>query len=550
MDGKINKNKGLTIAGSGDGQKACTREDVVVSGDIVDSENATMGEYEDGGVVEISGIKSKHSFEEQQQAGIYIIRNDINDLVYVGKTTDSFRSRWCDHKSRAKTGSTALYVAMQKIGFKHFSFSILEVIDKINHTEKDFLNAERFWIHYFKSNYAEYGYNDQQGLADRTSLHETDVFPLIIDLMLGLSYEEIANKYHTTSTVISEVKHGRLHKIEGISYPIVTFNERLHIENEQMAIQLLQAHPRYTYTDIHNITGIPRYRIQELNRTIGNFNTIHGNFTSRCCDNSSVRARKSLTIQEKIEIVEATLEVSQLATLYHTSESVIRSVQEDPHRCSCGRIIADTSTQCHACYLASQHKIDIPRNKLKDLIRHNSFANLAAALHVSQRRLRAYCRKHDLPDSRNLIAIIPDEEWDFACEHWNEVHQHYETLLSNSPTYLKRKPEYRASIAEEIISLCRDGYSITEITNQIPYDISTIRKILKEHELTPTKKHFSKRVKCIEADIEANSIQALAEVLKERYTWKATPITIQNKISNVLNGKLPAYHGLHFEFVE
>lgn len=54
---------------------------------------------------------------------IYVIKNDINKKLYVGKTTNSIEerfSRHCYDSTREKEQYRPLYAAMNKYGVKHF----------------------------------------------------------------------------------------------------------------------------------------------------------------------------------------------------------------------------------------------------------------------------------------------------------------------------------------------------------------------------------------------------------------------------------------------
>lgn len=51
----------------------------------------------------IVNLVSKHSLEEQKNKGVYIIRNNVNGLFYVGSTCLSFRRRWLRHLNQLLT---------------------------------------------------------------------------------------------------------------------------------------------------------------------------------------------------------------------------------------------------------------------------------------------------------------------------------------------------------------------------------------------------------------------------------------------------------------
>ena len=64
---------------------------------------------------------------------IYIIKNDINDKVYIGKTLlSSIQERFKEHikdSKRRDKEHRPLYNAMNKYGIEHFSIEQLEKCD-------------------------------------------------------------------------------------------------------------------------------------------------------------------------------------------------------------------------------------------------------------------------------------------------------------------------------------------------------------------------------------------------------------------------------------
>lgn len=80
---------------------------------------------------------------------IYKIVNDINNKIYIGKTTFSIERRWQEHSKDYKKLSQQhrpLYSAMQKYGIEHFHISLIE---ECNLLELD--QRERYWIESYNS---------------------------------------------------------------------------------------------------------------------------------------------------------------------------------------------------------------------------------------------------------------------------------------------------------------------------------------------------------------------------------------------------------------
>lgn len=90
-------------------------------------------------------------------AFIYLIENDINDKVYVGKTNYNLKKRFREHISDApRFFNRPLYAAMRKYGVEHFSIKELEYCSR-----EDAPQREQYWIQYYDS--FKNGYNATLG---------------------------------------------------------------------------------------------------------------------------------------------------------------------------------------------------------------------------------------------------------------------------------------------------------------------------------------------------------------------------------------------------
>ena len=121
-------------------------------------------------------------------AYIYIIKNDINNKVYIGKTIFSLAKRWKEHlhdSQSQRQEKRPLYNAISKYGAEHFWIELLE--ECLN---EDAENKEQYWINFYNSYYD--GYNATLGgdgkqyldykkilkLYDTTNLTSTDIAKL------------------------------------------------------------------------------------------------------------------------------------------------------------------------------------------------------------------------------------------------------------------------------------------------------------------------------------------------------------------------------------
>ena len=88
---------------------------------------------------------------------VYVIVNQVNDMIYVGQTACNRRKRWREHcfAARSRGRRTRFHRAMHKYGIENFR---MEVIDFAESPE-ELDGKERAWIERLQSNNPEKGYN-------------------------------------------------------------------------------------------------------------------------------------------------------------------------------------------------------------------------------------------------------------------------------------------------------------------------------------------------------------------------------------------------------
>lgn len=91
----------------------------------------------------------------KNNTGIYIIKNIVNNKVYVGQTFQNFQRRYWHHYWKLKDNThdnKYLQASWNKYGEKNFIFQVIEVVDDVNIIE----NREIFWINYYLKNNLSY----------------------------------------------------------------------------------------------------------------------------------------------------------------------------------------------------------------------------------------------------------------------------------------------------------------------------------------------------------------------------------------------------------
>ena len=172
---------------------------------------------------------------------IYIIKNTINNKVYIGQAINTHK-RFISHCSRAKINNdkSPIHDAINKYGKENFYYEILE--SQIpNYNER-----EQYWIKYYNS-LVPYGYNLLKGGDDppyhkgeecASSTITQQIADNIIDDLLNssLKRKQIAYKYNVKYSLIRHINYGESWYNNKLNYPIRKKDERYVIENNSIIL--------------------------------------------------------------------------------------------------------------------------------------------------------------------------------------------------------------------------------------------------------------------------------------------------------------------------
>lgn len=202
---------------------------------------------------------------------IYIIKNDLNNMVYIGQSVDP-KKRFQSHCKPSASTKDNEYIAkvICSKGKEHFWYEILESQIE-NYNER-----EIYWIKYFNS-IVPNGYNILIGGNEpprlrgvehpESVLSSQQVESLTYDLKnTNLTFVELAKKYNFKSnTSISEFNKG-LTYVRNIEYPIRKdcLNGKLNKQDIKDIINLL----KFTYRSFEDIGK--QYKVEA--RTISRIN--------------------------------------------------------------------------------------------------------------------------------------------------------------------------------------------------------------------------------------------------------------------------------------
>lgn len=131
---------------------------------------------------------------------IYIIRNDINEKVYIGKTQISLEKRFKEHcrdSNKRRSENRPLYRAMKKYGTNHFMIELIEECKNENLEDR-----EVFWIDHFGS--YKNGYNATKGGDGKPylDLPEREICSIYLS---GIAITNIAKRFGCDSSTIRKL---------------------------------------------------------------------------------------------------------------------------------------------------------------------------------------------------------------------------------------------------------------------------------------------------------------------------------------------------------
>ncbi len=113
----------------------------------------------------------------ERVAGIYILRNLINNKVYVGKSSDIKRrlaSYKCNLKKEerpTKQINSYLFNAVKKYGLKNFQLEIIENFK--DYDDRYASERELYWMDYYRSYETIYGYNLRRDSSTKMIVHDS-----------------------------------------------------------------------------------------------------------------------------------------------------------------------------------------------------------------------------------------------------------------------------------------------------------------------------------------------------------------------------------------
>lgn len=170
---------------------------------------------------------------------IYIIKNTVNNKVYIGQTRVSVDIRWKEHLRHAKYGDCVINRAMKKYGIDKFYIETLEICDL------DILDErEMYYIELYDSTNKSKGYN--VSIGGHTPRFKRKILPIseLINLYVNEQFStcQLAKKFNVSVYIINtELKNAgvslRDRHISASKYAKLTKEQILNTLNNTTSIR-------------------------------------------------------------------------------------------------------------------------------------------------------------------------------------------------------------------------------------------------------------------------------------------------------------------------
>lgn len=252
---------------------------------------------------------------------IYIIRNKVNNKVYVGQSVNSaIRFKHHIYDGLNSSNNSLLDRAIKELGAENFWYEILEVTE-------DYDEREKYWIKYYNC-LTPHGYNILIGGAGcgvgtenaKSLIHDEYLLQQIIDDIQtsDLKLIEIGNKYNLSLKIISSINRGTVYHNENLIYPLrKRFSDDLINDiNDLIAQELLNTNK--SYRQLSKEYSVSTFYIGEIN---------NGKRLNNITNDFPIRKKEVDPIfdQIKFELLHTTKSLRQIAKDLNISYSKVQT---------------------------------------------------------------------------------------------------------------------------------------------------------------------------------------------------------------------------------
>lgn len=266
---------------------------------------------------------------------IYIIKNDINNKVYIGQAIDVKRRFQAHCKpSSAFVDNDLVAKAIQKYGKDHFWYEILE--DNIeNYNEK-----ERYWIEYYNS-IRPNGYNIQSGGEEppvvsginhpEAKLKQYDIKGIIYDLKYSdLSYRQLSQKYNISTDTLNNINKGKSYVQQEIIYPIRKTPNDYGKLSKNEALEIINM-LKYTYLSYEEIAQKYQVEARAISRINKGMYHRHPDEIYPIREYANTKNKPKLSYEDVTNIIDllmnTDLSIRKIARQYNVESNIIIGIK-------------------------------------------------------------------------------------------------------------------------------------------------------------------------------------------------------------------------------
>lgn len=262
---------------------------------------------------------------------IYVIRNTVNDMCYVGQSVD-YLTRFRKHKEGARRNNfhykSLLYNAMNKIGIDKF------YVEPLERQIENYNEREIFWInklHTLRPN----GYNLTAGgdwypnlsgvlHHNATITSAEDLASIYGDLLnTGDTLTDIAKRFGVRYGVVADINQGKTYRIPGYDYPLREF------VLSKGKLDRLTFDLKYSNKSFNELSSVYDLSIQQVKainfgrswkRDYLTYPIRRTIFPSSCEVDSVEKIQKDL--------ISTTMSFDEIAEKYHCSANTVRRIND------------------------------------------------------------------------------------------------------------------------------------------------------------------------------------------------------------------------------
>lgn len=266
---------------------------------------------------------------------IYIIKNDINNKLYIWQAKDVKRRFQAHCKpSAAYVENDLVAKAIQKYGKDHFWYEIIE------HDIENYNERERYWIDYYNT-IRPNGYNILKGGEEppilrginhpESKLSHENIENIIYDLSFSdLSYRQLSKKYNVSTDTLIKINKGVSYIQVGVEYPVRKKPNDCGKISSDKALEIIDI-LKYTYLSYEEIAQKYNVEARAISRINKGMYHRSPNETYPIRDYANTSSKPKLTYDEVTEIIDllinTDLSINKIAKRYNVETNIIIGIK-------------------------------------------------------------------------------------------------------------------------------------------------------------------------------------------------------------------------------